>query len=163
MLVKKIKYKDFKGVEREDEFYFNMSKAEVLKWLTTNGNYTLDRVLEKLIKTENVRNLVDEFDYLITESYGEVSLDGIQFMKSPEIKAKFVQSNAYSELFMELVSDAKKAAEFFNGIMPDDLTEAIQKAVSENPDGVPDALKDYVTANAPAEKADVVPMPPAGQ
>ena len=156
MLVKKIKYQDFNGVEREDEFYFNLSKAEVIKWITTNGNYTLDAVLTKLIQTENVKDLINEFDYLITESYGEKSLDGIQFVKTPEIKAKFVNSNAYSELFMELVSDAKKAAEFFNGILPDDLSRDIQKAIKENPDGLPDVLKDYVD-----QKAEVIDMPKA--
>lgn len=157
MIIKKIKYKDFRGVDREDDFYFNMSKAEVIKWMTTNGNYTLDKVLEKLIKTENVRDLVDEFDYLIVNSYGEVSLDGITFNKSEEIKNKFIYSNAYSELFMELVSDAKKAAEFFNGIMPDDLVAAIQKAVSENPDSVPEALRDYVSDNVDTQNK-VVPI-----
>lgn len=156
MLVKKIKYQDFNGVEREDEFYFNLSKAEVIKWITTNGNYTLDAVLTKLIQTENVKDLINEFDYLITESYGEKSLDGIQFVKTPEIKAKFVNSNAYSELFMELVSDAKKAAEFFNGILPADLSRDIQKAIKENPDGLPDVLKDYVD-----QKAEVIDMPKA--
>lgn len=154
MIMKKIKYKDFNGNEREDEFYFHMSKAEVVKWMTTSGNYTLDAVLMKLIKTENVRDIIGEIDYLITESYGEKSLDGIRFMKTPEIKAKFVESNAYSELFMEIAGDAKKAAEFFNGILPDDLAASIQSAIKENPDGLPDALRDYVTAN----KADIVPM-----
>lgn len=157
MLVKKIKYTDFNGVEREDEFCFNMSKPEVIKWMTTNGNYTLDKVIGKLIKTENVRDLVDEFDYLITESYGEVSLDGIKFMKTPEIKNNFIYSNAYSELFMELVGDAKKAAEFFNGILPDDLSDAIKKAVSENPDNLPEALKDYVSDYVD-EQAKVIPI-----
>lgn len=156
MIIKKIKYTDFRGVEREEEFYFNMSKAEVIKWMTTNGNYTLDKVLERLVKTENVRDLVNEFDYLITQSYGVISLDGITFEKSDEIRNKFVNSNAYSELFMELVSDAKKAAEFFNGILPDDLVNAIKKAVADNPDGVPDALKDYVADNIDQNK--VVPI-----
>lgn len=157
MIVKKIKYKDFKGVEREEDFYFNMSKAEVIKWLTTSGNYTIDKVIEKLVKTENVRDLVGEFDYLITESIGEISLDGIRFVKNEEIKTRFIQSNAYSELFMELVSDAKKAAEFFNGILPDDLSSAIQTAMSENPDAIPSVLQDYVGTNN--EKAEVVNMP----
>ena len=157
MLIKKIKYTDFRGVEREEEFYFNMSKAEVIKWMTTNGNYTLDRVIDRLIKTENVRDLVEEFDYLILNSYGVISLDGITFDKSEEIKNKFKNSNAYSELFMELVSDAKKAAEFFNGIMPDDLTDAIKKAVAENPDGIPDALKDYVDASL-SDQNKIVPI-----
>ena len=155
ILMKKIKYTDFNVNEREEEFYFNMSKAEIVKWMTTNGNYTLDKVIERLVKTENVRNLVDEFDYLITESYGEKSLDGIRFMKSEEIKRKFVESNAYSELFMELVSDAKKAAEFFNGIMPDDLANAIKDAMEKNPDGISDVLKDYM---AVTEEAKVVPI-----
>lgn len=156
MLMKKIKYKDFNGKDREDEFYFHMTKADVIKWITTTGNYTLDAVLMKLIKTENVKDIIGEIDYLITESYGEKSLDGIRFMKSPEIKAKFVESNAYSELFMEIASDAKKAAEFFNGILPDDLAESIQNAIKENPDGLPDALKDYVAAAD--DKNNVVPM-----
>lgn len=156
MLMKKIKYKDFNGNDREDEFYFHMTKADVIKWITTTGNYTLDAVLMKLIKTENVKDIIGEIDYLITESYGEKSLDGIRFMKSPEIKAKFVESNAYSELFMEIASDAKKAAEFFNGILPDDLAASIQSAIKENPDGLPDALKDYVaTAD---DKNNIVPM-----
>ena len=156
MLMKKIKYTDFNGVEREDEFYFNMSKAELLKWITTNGNYTLDKVVERLVKTENVKDLVNEFDYLITESYGEKSLDGIRFMKSEEIKRKFVESNAYSELFMEIVSDAKKAADFFNGIMPDDLATAVKDAMAKNPDGISDVLKDYI---ATPEENKVVQMP----
>lgn len=157
MLIKKIKYTDFNGVEREEEFYFNMSKADVIKWMTTNGNYTLDAVLMKLVRTENVRDLIGEIDYLITESYGEKSLDGKRFMKTPEIKASFVESNAYSELFMEIASDAKKAAEFFNGILPDDLANSIQEALRSNPDDLPDVVKDYVKANEQAP-ANVVPI-----
>ena len=144
MIIKKIKYKDFKGTEREEDFYFHMSKPEVIKWMTTNGNYTLDKVIGRLIKTENVRDLVNEFEYLILNSYGVISLDGISFDKSEENRNRFKNSNAYSELFMELVGDAKKAAEFFNGILPDDLSDAINKAISENPENIPDVLKDYV-------------------
>lgn len=160
MLVKKITYTDYNNVERTEDFYFNMSKAEVIKWMTTNGNYTLDKVLGKLIQEENVRNLVDEFDYLITESYGEVSLDGKRFIKSPEVKANFLESEAYSVLFMELVSDAKKAAEFFNGILPSDLASEINKAIKDNPDGLPDVLKDYIdTAKEPVNNEEkVVPI-----
>ncbi len=157
MLMKKIKYTDFNGVDREEEFYFNMSKADVIKWMTTNGNYTLDAVLMKLVRTENVRDLIGEIDYLITESYGEKSLDGKRFIKTPEVKANFVESNAYSELFMEIASDAKKAAEFFNGILPDDLANSIQETLRSNPDDLPDIVKDYVKAND-LTPANVVPI-----
>ena len=118
MLCKKIKYTDYNGVEREEEFYFNLSKAEVMKWLTTNGAYTIDSVLKKMIETENVKDMVGEFEFLIQTAYGEKSLDGKRFIKSPEVKANFIESEAYSVLFMELVGDAQKAAErniiFFN-------------------------------------------------
>lgn len=153
MLVRKIKYQDYNGVEREDDFYFNLNKAEIVKWLTTNGNYTLDAVLEKMIKTENARDLVNEFDTLIMMAYGEKSLDGKRFIKSQEVKDAFRESEAYSALFMELISDASKASEFFNKIIPSDLAEEVTKIMAENKDGLPDALKDYVPSN-------VVPMMP---
>lgn len=163
MLIKKITYKDFNDVERTEDFYFNMSKAEVIKWMTTNGNYTLDKVVGKLLREENVRNLIDEFDYLIRESYGEISLDGKRFIKSPEVKANFLESNAYSVLFMELVGDAKKAAEFFNGIFPDDLTRNLDDALKNNSDALPDVLKDYLEKNKDILDNDnkVVEMPNA--
>lgn len=161
MLIKKIKFTDFKGVEREQDYYFHMSKPEVVKWMTTNGNYTLDAVLGRLIKTENVKDLVGEFEFLIKASYGEISLDGISFIKSKEATDKFVQSPAYDELFMELVGDAKKAAAFFNGILPDDLSQDIEKAMKDNPDTLPDVLKDYVgdLKSEETKPADVVQMP----
>lgn len=144
MLCKKIKYTDYNGVEREEEFYFNLNKAEVMKWLTTNGAYTIDSVLKKLIETENVKDMVGEFEFLIQTAYGERSLDGKTFDKSPEILRKFVNSEAYSELFMELVGDEKKAAEFFNGVLPADLATEVDKIIKENPD----VLQEKIPATA---------------
>lgn len=136
MLCKKIKYTDYNGTEREEEFYFNLNKAEVMKWLTTNGAYTIDAVLKKLVETENVKDMVGEFEFLIQTAYGERSLDGKTFDKSPEILRKFVNSEAYSELFMELVGDANKAAEFFNGVLPADLANEVDKVIKENPEAL---------------------------
>lgn len=136
MLCKKIKYTDYNGVEREEEFYFNLNKAEVMKWLTTNGAYTIDSVLKKLIETENVKDMVGEFEFLIQTAYGERSLDGKTFDKSPEILRKFVNSEAYSELFMELVGNADKAAEFFNGVLPADLANEVDKVIKDNPEAL---------------------------
>lgn len=160
MLIKKITYKDYNDVERTEDFYFNLSKAEVVKWITTNGNYTLDRVIGKLIESENVRDLVGEFEYLIKESYGVVSLDGKRFIKSQEVKDAFLESEAYSVLFMELVSDAKKAADFFNGILPADLANEIKKTMSENPGALPENLQQYMDKMKDDEnKGEVVEMP----
>ena len=159
MIVKKIAYTDFNGQERNEEFHFHMSKAEVVKWMTTNGNYTLDKVLGKLIQSENVKDMIGEVEYLILNSYGEVSLDGKRFIKSEEAKKAFSESEAYSTLFMDLVSDAKKAADFFNGILPDDLAKSINEAIKANPDAMPDVLKDYVGDIANQNEQKVIDMP----
>lgn len=142
MLKKTITYEDYDGNQRTEDFYFNMSKAELVDWLTTSGGYTLDKVLEKLVKSENVKEVMDIFKDLVYRSYGEKSLDGRRFIKSKEVKDNFVETEAYSVLYMELVGDAKKAAAFFNGIIPKDLSEEVTKAMS-NPDKLPPQLQDY--------------------
>lgn len=152
MLVKKIKYTDFNGQEREEEFLFNLNKSELIKWLTTNGGYTIEAILQKMIETENVRDMINEFETLILTSYGEKSLDGKRFVKTKEIQDNFRYSPAYDELFMELVSDASKAAEFFNKIIPSDLAAEVDKIMKENPDQIPDVLKKADIAQIPVNK-----------
>lgn len=161
MLAKKITYTDYNGVERTDECYFHLNKAEIIKWLSTNGNYTLDAVLEKMIKQENAKDLVNEFETLIMMAYGVKSLDGKRFIKSQEVKDAFKESEAYSVLFMELISDAKNAADFFNKIIPSDLADDINKIMKEHPEGIPDVVKDYIgNAAAPAAEGNVIAMMP---
>lgn len=150
MLIKKIKYTDWNGQEREEEFYFNLSKTELIKWLTTNGNYTIDAVLKKMIETENARDMVNEFEFLIMEAYGVKSLDGKTFVKSKEVKDQFRYSPAYDELFMELISDSKKASDFFNKVIPSDLAEEVNNIIKDHPEQVPDIVK-----NNMAEVVDI--------
>lgn len=143
MLKKVIKYEDYDGNLREEEHYFNLSKAEVVKWLTTNGDYTLDKVLERLSNEKNGKEIMKIFEDLIHLSYGKKSLDGRRFEKTEEIWKDFYETEAYSELFMELVEDAGKASNFVNGIIPKTLAEEIKKTIEANPEGIPDNLKDY--------------------
>ena len=152
MLVKKIKYTDFNGQEREEEFLFNLNKSELIKWLTTNGGYTIEAILQKMIETENVRDMINEFETIIMMSYGEKSLDGKKFIKSIEVQDQFRYSPAYDELFMELVGDAKKAAEFFNKIIPSDLAEEVNKMMKENPDQIPELVKKAEISQLPLDK-----------
>ena len=42
-------------------------------------------------------------------------------LNGTKLADRFAQTDAYSELFMELVTDAEAAANFVNGIIPDDL------------------------------------------
>lgn len=144
MLKKTIKYVDYEDNEREEDHYFYLNKAEVIKWLTTSGEYTIDKVLVRLGQERNVQKVMEIFEDLIHRSYGRKSLDGRKFEKSEEIWNEFYQTEAYSELFTELIGDAKKAAEFVNGIIPKDLANEIEKIIKDHPEGIPAELKDYV-------------------
>lgn len=133
MLKKKIKYTDYNGVEREEEFLFNLSKAEVTEMQMSSAR-GLDRVIAELIKAENTPEIIKLFKEIIIKSYGEKSADGKYFIKVDEnghsLGQKFAQTEAFSELFMELSQDSKAASNFMNGLMPSgiEISEEQQKA-----------------------------------
>lgn len=156
MLVKNISFIDFDGVKREEEHCFNLNKAEVIKWMTTTGEYTLDKVLLRLAQEKNGQKIMDTFEDLIHRSYGQKSLDGRKFVKNEELWLDFYQSDAYSEMFVELVTDAKKAAAFVNAIIPKELADEVQNAMKENREGLPAELRDYLPADD--SKGNVTPI-----
>lgn len=147
MYVKKITYTDFLGNERTEEFYFNLTEAEIIEWLSTNAEYTLDKVIDNMTKKMNVKGILEATKELIYKAYGEVSLDGRRFNKSKEVKDNFMETNAYSVLFMELATDGKKAAEFFNSIIPKDLAASVNKLYEDNPDATPEQLLEIAKGN----------------
>lgn len=129
MLKRTISYTDYKGNERTEDFYFNLSRAEIAEMeLTTDGG--LSDYIEKIIKAANQSQIVMLFKDLILKAYGEKSEDGRRFIKSEELSNAFSQTEAYSILFMELAGDAGKAADFVNGIVPE-LTEDEKKAAEQ--------------------------------
>lgn len=126
MLVKKIKYIDFDGNEREETHYFNLSKAELMEMeLSTSGG--LEATINQIINQRDNKRIVELFKDLILKSYGVKSPDGKRFEKSQAIRDEFVQTNAYSELFMELATDEKKASDFVNGIIDASLAGEMKK------------------------------------
>lgn len=117
MLVKKVKYTDYKGNQREEELYFNLSKAEVAEMeLSHQGG--LSEKINRIVATQDSKEIINLFKDLIVKSYGVISDDGRRFIKNDQLREEFVQTEAYSELFMELASDADEAAKFVNGIIP---------------------------------------------
>lgn len=117
MLKKTIKYTDYNGVEREEEFYFNLSKAELVELdLRQAGGF--EAYVKRLTKTEDRDEIVDLFKKIVGMAYGEKSDDGRRFIKSKELTEAFEQTEAYSELFMELISSEEAAAQFINGVIP---------------------------------------------
>lgn len=126
MLCKQITYVDFNEIERTENFYFNLTKAELAEMdLTTEGG--LEQMLRKIIDSKDVPSLVTIFKKVILKAYGIKSEDGKRFIKSEEISRAFTETQAYSDLFMELASDADKASDFINRIMPRDLIEEARK------------------------------------
>lgn len=117
MIKKTIKYVDFDGVERVEDFYFHLSKAEAVEMLVSEeGGY--EKYIEKIVSTRDNRKIVEIFKDLVLRSYGEKSLDGRRFVKSKELSDAFSQTNAYEELFMELAENADVAAAFVKGVLP---------------------------------------------
>ena len=130
MLKKTIKYTDYNGVEREEDFYFNLSKAEIAEMeLEIPGGMTA--MLQRITASKDTPSLVKIFKDLILRSYGEKSADGKRFIKSTELKESFSQTEAYSELFMELATNAESASAFVNGIIPADVAKASKKQIPE--------------------------------
>ena len=117
MLIKKITYIDFDGNERTEDFYFNLTKAEVAEMeMSTEGG--LAKMLSKIVSAQDSKRIIEVFKDLILKAYGEKSPDGKRFIKTQELKDAFSQTEAYSELFMELALNADAAAAFVNGIVP---------------------------------------------
>ena len=121
MLKKTIKYTDYDGNEREEDFYFNLSKAEVTEMeLSKEGG--MSEYIKKISAAQNAPELIKLFKEIITKSYGEKSLDGKRFIKNKELTEAFIQTQAYSELFVELASNADEAVKYINEIMPKNMT-----------------------------------------
>lgn len=131
MLKKTITYTDYNGITRTEDFYFNLTKAEIMEMqLSTNGG--LDVMIKKIIDSQDAPSIIKIFKELILKAYGEKSDDGKRFVKSKEISEGFAQTEAYSQLFMELATDTDAASKFVNGIVPVADNNANHPAIKAN-------------------------------
>ena len=120
MLKKTIEYTDYNGVERKEDFWFHLSKAELLEMeMGTTGGFA--EMINKVIAAQDVPTLIKIFKELVLKAYGEKSADGKRFVKSEEISTAFSQTEAYSDLFMELATNDVAAADFIKGVIPSDI------------------------------------------
>lgn len=133
MLKKTIKYTDYNGNNREEDFYFNLNKAEIMKMeMSTTGG--LAEKINRIVAAQDAPAIITVFEDLIQKSYGVKTADGRGFEKKQEYLDSFMSTEAYSILYMELATDAEKAAEFINGVVPADMSKQVQKAMpAEHP------------------------------
>ena len=117
MLKKTITYTDYNGLERTEDFFFNLNQAELMEMeLSTSGG--LAEMIEKIVAAKDAPAIIKVFKDLVLKAYGEKSADGKRFIKNQEIRDAFEQTEAYSTLFMELATDSDAASDFVNGITP---------------------------------------------
>lgn len=140
MIKKTVTYTDFNGVERKEDFYFNLSKAELFEMeMGTKGGMV--EKLQAVIDAKQQHEITKFFKEVVLKAYGKKSEDGRFFNKIDEngvpYSREFQHSAAYSEIFMELATDDAKGAEFVNGIMPKDLADKVK-----------DEMKNILPANA---------------
>lgn len=118
MLAKEIEFVDYDGNKRKETHYFNLTEAEALEMeLSVEGGLT--GMVKRIVEAQDFPAIVKVVKEMILKSYGQKSPDGRQFIKNEKIREEFSYTEAYSKLFMELATDANKAAEFFKGITPE--------------------------------------------
>ena len=132
MLAKPITYTDYNGVERTETFYFNLSQAELIDMQLGGKDGLYSNKLQKMIDNHDAAAIVATIKEFVLKSYGETTDDGKRFIKSPEISEAFMQTEAYSQLITELLSDDAKSSEFILGIMPQALREAAVAEMNKN-------------------------------
>ena len=135
MYKKTITYTDFNGTERTEDFYFHMTQAEILKMeYSQEGGMT--NVIQKIIETEETTKLLPLFETVVRMSYGKRSVDGRHFEKKPEYTDQFLASEAYSNMFVEFMTNADEAAKFINNVCKkidvDENRKSLSSMVSEN-------------------------------
>lgn len=110
-------YNDYNGVSRTEDFYFNLTQAEITEMeLSVDGGLT--EMINRIVAAKDGKQIINIFKKLILDAYGEKSPDGKRFIKTQELRDAFAQTEAYSDLFMELATDSEAAANFVNGIVP---------------------------------------------
>lgn len=132
MIAKTITYTDYNGVERTEKHYFNLNEAEIMEMeMSINGG--LAEMIQRVVAAQDQPAIIKIFKDLILKAYGEKSIDGKRFEKKNGALAEaFAETEAYSKLFMELATDADKAAEFVNGIVPADMAKRVAEHNAAN-------------------------------
>jgi hypothetical protein len=134
LLRKVIRYTNFNDEEVEEEFYFHLTKAELVEFqLSVNDEQGMYGHIERIVAEENRPELIKLFKQLLMMSYGKRSEDGRRFTKNDRILEEFESTGAYSAALIEILSSTENAIEFYRGILPNDLTSAEAKEAGIDP------------------------------
>ena len=164
MIKKTVTYVDYNGVERTEDFHFNLTSAEVMEQeLTTPGGFSA--LLQKIIDANDIPSIVEVVKKILLMSYGVKSDDGRRFVKSAELSEAFKQTEAYTMIFMEIATNTEKGVEFIQGIFPKDLVSKVMAASKAEPAGQAAGSVQTLEAHLPQQAAfvnasEVTPLSP---
>ena len=129
MIKKTMTYKDYDGNQRTEDFWFNLTKAEAakLEFGTTGG---ISKMIERIVQEQDAKRILDVFEDLICRSYGKKSPDGKRFVKNQKQTDEFLQTEAYSDLFIEFMNNPDEFSQFFAGVLNFD-TNAVAAEAAE--------------------------------
>ena len=131
MLKKTVTYTDYNDNERTEDFYFHLSKAELMEMeMGTEGGFA--EMIKRVVASQDAPAIIKIFKDLVLKAYGQKSPDGKRFIKNDSLREEFSQTEAYSEIFMELATDSDAAAAFINGIMPAEVAKQAQAQLSNS-------------------------------
>lgn len=153
MLKKTIQYKDLDGNTLVEDFYFNLTKAELAETDLVDGADSMRTLLEKLIAEKENRKILALFKELLSSTVGRRSTDGKRFIKNDEARSAFMDSEAYSEVIMEFFSNADSVVEFFKAVVPEEVRNSVPKELPKNFDELAkmQMQKPVETAELPSE------------
>lgn len=120
MLSKTLTYTNYSGVEVTETFYFNLTKAELTLWETSEDGGVSTR-LQRMVDSKDGKTIMATFYDVMMRSYGEKSDDGRRFIKSPELSKAFSETVAFDIIFSEMMADPEKALDFVQKVLPPDL------------------------------------------
>lgn len=130
MIKKTVTYKDYGGRERTESFYFHFTEAEILDMeMSTEGSFSTR--VQRMVDAKDTSSLLQIIKKFVLDAYGVKSEDGRRFVKNDEVRADFKDCPAYSTIFMRLVTNDVEAAEFVNGVVPDDMKETFAGLIAE--------------------------------
>ena len=125
MLKKTVTYTDYNGIERTEAFYFHYNEAEILDMeMSTEGGFA-ERI-QKIIDAKDQVSLMQVIKKFVIDAYGVKSEDGKRFIKNDDVRTEFLESPAYSQIWMELVMDDEIAADFINNVIPSGMKEKLE-------------------------------------
>lgn len=129
MFKKTITFTDFNGHTQTKDFYFHLSKPQLLRMAAEEGENSATARFQRIIESKDRRQILQIMEEFVSMACGMRSEDGSQFLQTEEAKNNLLQSPAYEEFLVELCTSATAAVEFFQELMPNKLLEELQKRV----------------------------------